>query len=289
MKQIVYLLSVVMIICAFSCDRKPTKMEEDVGAYSFFVAGHVYGFRWVDNKGFHPPFREKFDLINDRKAEIGVLLGDIVFECTEEDWDEVDSVLQYLDAATYMVVGNHDLDDRPLFESRYGRTYYSFMQRGDLFIMLDPYLDQWNISGDQLEFLKRELDERSDSARNIYVFFHQLLWWSKDNKYRNVTMNSKEERADTINFWTEVEPLFHALPNPVFMFAGDLGGGNWTKNYFYDRYDNITFVATGMGNDNEENFIIVHVDGSGKVGFELISLKGEDIHGLGKLEDYQLP
>jgi hypothetical protein len=289
MKKVTYILLFLVMLMDISCMQEGNSEKSDGESYTFFVAGHVYGYRWVDNKGFHPPFREQFSLINERDAEVGVLLGDIVFECTEEDWEEVDSVLQYLEATTYLAVGNHDLVDRPLFESRYGRTYYSFIHRNDLFIVLDPYLDHWNISGEQLEFLKRTLSNHADDVRNIYVFFHQLLWWAKDNKYREVTVNSLDERADSINFWTEIEPMFHKTEKPVYMFAGDLGAGNWVGNYFYDTYDNITFVATGMGNDNEDNFIIVHVDGNGSVRFEMISLMGDDIHGLGKLEDYILP
>ena len=67
-----------------SCSNASTENSKSY-PYSFFVAGHTYGYRWVDNKGLHPPFEEKFDLINARGAEVGVLLGDIVFECTEED------------------------------------------------------------------------------------------------------------------------------------------------------------------------------------------------------------
>jgi hypothetical protein len=73
------------------------------------------------------------------------------------------------------------------------------------------------------------------------------------------------------------------------MFAGDLGAGNWTDNFMYDTYDNITLIATGMGSDEGDNFIFITVDSVGKVSFELISLFDEDIHALGKLEGYVLP
>lgn len=279
---------VLLLVTLISCSN-PVSVNNEPAPYTFFVAGHTYGYRWVDNKGLHPPFEEKFDLINDRKAELGVLLGDIVFECTDEDWAEVDSVLQFLNCTTYYAVGNHDMVDRDLFELRYGKTYFSFKHKEDLFIVLDPNLDKWNISGEQLLFLEEIVSDTANINRNIFVFFHQLLWWSKENKYRDVRMNSIVDRYDSINFWTEIEPLFHKMPNPVYMFAGDLGAGNWSGNYFYDSYDNITYVATGMGNDNEDNFILIYVDENGKVSFEMIALKGEDIHELGRLEDYVVP
>jgi len=237
----------------------------------------------------HPPFQDKFDLINERKAEMGFLTGDIVIQGSEKNWDEVDSVLNFLDDTTYFAAGNHDLTDRNLFESRYGNTYFDFTYKEDLFIILDPNIDQWNISGDQLIFLKDVINSKAAVSENIFVFFHQLLWWDKNNIYQNIKLNSKEGRADSINFWTEVEPMFNGLSNQVYMFAGDVGAGNWSDNFMYDHYDNITFVASGMGEGDGDNFVFVMVDDDGNVSFELIAINGDDIHALGKLEDYILP
>lgn len=281
--------SLCFLFSACNLIKSKNSREGTDQSYSFFLAGHTSGYRWVNNKGLHPPFQEKFDLINERKCDFGVLLGDIVFECTEKDWDEVDSVLHYLNCTTYFAVGNHDMADRQVFESRYGKTYFSFMNKSDLIIVLDPNLDHWNISGEQLKFLKDVLLKNAKTSRNIFVFFHQVLWWSKDNKYSNVRVNSLNGRADTINFWSEIEPMFHQLSQKVYMFAGDLGAGNWTEDFICDTYDNIFFVATGMGSDEGDNFIFVDIDKDGKTNFELVSLFGDDIHELGKLEDYQLP
>jgi hypothetical protein len=83
--------------------------------------------------------------------------------------------------------------------------------------------------------------------------------------------------------------MFNNLENEVFMFAGDIGAAAWSDDFMYDKFDNITFIATGMGEGIGDNFVFVDIDETGKVSFELISLNGDDIHELGKLEDYQLP
>ncbi len=256
--------------------------------YTFFVAGHTYGKPGQDNPGLYPVFEEKFELINQKTATLGFLTGDIVNVGTEKNWNEVDSVLEQLYANVYYVVGNHDMTDRPLFESRYGKTYFFFLYQGDLFIALDPNIDHWNISGDQLSFLKQTIVDNADHVKNIFVFFHQLLWWEHGNKYENIKPNSFEGRADSINFWTEIEPMFHSLSNDVYMFAGDVGAAAWSADLMYDHYDNITFVASGMGEGVGDNFVFIHVR-NGNVSFELISLNTEDIHAMGNLEDYQLP
>lgn len=276
-----------LMIFIISCQQEVSKPDT---SYSFFVAGHTYGEPWIDHIGLYPPFQQKFDLINDRNASLGFLTGDIVKEGSEKNWNEVDSVLTYVDAKVFYIVGNHDLTDRELFESRYGKTYFSFNNKDDLFIILDPNIDQWNISGVQLEFLKETLESAID-ARNVFVFFHQLLWWEPNNKYKYVRMNSREGRADTINFWDEIIPLFRDIEKPVAMFAGDMGAVNWSDSYTYDLDTllNITFIGSGMGNGDSDNFIIAHVSDSGFVDYELIALNNDDIHALGKLEDYELP
>ena len=79
------------------------------------------------------------------------------------------------------------------------------------------------------------------------------------------------------------------LDNDIFMFAGDLGAADWSDDFMYDNYDNITLIASGMGEGVGDNFIFIEVDEIGEVSFELIALNEDDIHALGKLEDYVLP
>lgn len=249
------------LLCSFillhfsSC--KQTKGE----AYSFFVAGHTYGKAGVNNVGLHPPFKAQFDAIKKNEAiELGFLVGDIVSPHPKlQDWEEVDADIATLDIPVYFAVGNHDMENRPVYEQRYGKTYYSFVHQADLFIVLDPNLDEWNITGEQLTFLKKLLKEKGKNVHNIYVFFHQVLWIERDTKYEGIQPNSFDGRASKINFWSEIEPLFYQLNKPVFMFAGDLGAGSWARDFYYDHYDNITFMATGMGDGKGDNYVILNV------------------------------
>ena len=137
-----------LVLVLFSCDKNEDgTTEESPISYSFFIAGHTYGTPGVDNDGLHPAFKNKFDLIqSDGHIDFGVLTGDIVITGTEQNWNEVDNDIIDLGLPVYFAAGNHDVTDRTLFESRYGQTYYSFVHQSDLFIVLDPNLDEWNIS-----------------------------------------------------------------------------------------------------------------------------------------------
>lgn len=259
------LLSILLLAIAgatiiffhFRDSREPTTNIQ----YSFFVAGHVYGSPHGKKIGLHPPFKNKFNIITDNpKIEMGFLTGDIVWTSTVTSWDAVDDELTLLGVPIYFSPGNHDVTNRRLFTNRYGKlgkTYWSFMHKGDLFVMLDPNLSNWNISGDQLLFLRNTLKE-STSYRHIFVFFHQLLWWDKNNIFRNVRINSLQGRGKSINFWSEVEPLFHALSNEVYLFAGDVGAF-WNHLPMYHHYDNMHFIGSGMGGGVNDNFVIVNV------------------------------
>lgn len=278
------------IIGCKSVDTPTPVVESTPTLYSFFVAGHTYGKPGVDNIGLHPPFQEKYGLIKaDKHIDFGVLTGDIVLRGSTTNWDEVDVDIAQLERPVHFAVGNHDMTDRALYEARYGKTYASFIHQDDLCIILDPNLDHWNISGKQLEFLEETLDRDHKKVKNIFVFFHQALWWSADNKYNKLKLNSTQGRAADINFWSEVEPLFRTLPNQVYMFAGDVGANPTGSEFMYDAYDNITLIASGMGGEQRDNFIIVDVMEDKTVSFRLIALNSKDIDALGKLEDYILP
>ncbi len=264
-----------------------SKGQEDTSSYSFFVAGHTYGAPGVNNIGLHPPFLDKFDYIKERsEIKMGFLTGDIVISPSIQDWDEVDANIDSLGLAVYLVAGNHEMYDRNLFESRYGRTYSRFTYKEDLFIILDPNKHNWSIKGEQLEFLQNTLDSFALNSQNIFVFFHQVLWGIDKDRYSHVIPNSKEGLNPPINFWTEIVPLFEVLSNKVVLFAGDVGSA-WTNNISYDSYKNISFISSGMGGTKKDNFIVVNVDSSKQIDYDLICLNSKEINCLGELQDYK--
>ena len=57
----------------------------------------------------------------------------------------------------------------------------------------------------------------------------------------------------------------------------------------FHQYDNITLIASGMGGNVRDNFVIIDVYEDGSVGYRLIALNDPDVTALGKLEDYILP
>lgn len=263
-------------------------VEAQNQAYSFFIAGHTYGKAGVDNDGVHPAFKAKFPYLKGRdEIKFGVFTGDIVKSPSESDWNEVDRDVDSLGLPVYFAAGNHDLQNRTLFESRYGSTYYHFLYESDLFIVLDPTIDGWNINEVQLNFVDSLLDRHKNDVARIFVFFHQLIW-IEDTRFSSVKPNSFEGKAPNLNFWTEFEPKFTNLSQEVVMCAGDLGAANWASDFMYANYDNITFIASGMGEGVGDNIVVLNVDENKQVSYDLICLNDAELDCFGDIAQYNL-
>ncbi|WP_353777098.1 metallophosphoesterase [Winogradskyella sp. 3972H.M.0a.05] len=266
---------------------------------SFFIAGHTYGSPELrsneDNtdKGLYKPFIDKFQFLEDQpKMDFGFLLGDCVWKPNE--WPIVMEQMKELEIPTHIARGNHD-GGLKLFKKNFGDSYKKFVHKDNLYIVLDSNIDSWNISDDQLVFLMNALRNEGSSVNNIFIFSHHLLWYSK-TKFSKPFPNSLSGRPETTNFWSKIEPLLKNQTTPVYIFAGDVGAFSKEKRkkdhiieYYYHNYDNITFVASGMGGGVRDNLIVVDVLKDGTVDFRLIHLNGTDINGLGKLQDYVDP
>lgn len=181
---------------------------------------------------------------------------------TLTDWNEVDADLAELASPVYFVVGNHDMSNRDLFVSRYGPTWYSFEHRGDLFVILDGELDPCNITGTQISFLQNAIG--ATGARNVFVFVHKLIWVTEDTPYYVLRsrINGSGGYNFQSNFWTDVEPLLRDLDAQVYVIAGDVGV-TWAMPVFYECYENVHLVASGMGGAEEENFLLFDVGPAG--------------------------
>ena len=257
-----------------------------VDQYTFFVAGHVYGVPEVDNEGVHPPFKAWFPQIEAGRPAFGVFTGDIVIKGTATNWDEIDNDLDELGVPVRFVVGNHDMTGRALFVERYGPTYYVFEYQNDLFIVLDAELNDGDIVDVQLATLQEIA--REDRWHNVFVFVHRPIWVTQDTPYFVLKdrFNNPTNYNFQDNFWEAVEPLLRALDAQVYVIAGDVGV-TWAMALFYEEYDNMHLIASGMGGSEEENFLIFRVGATGDVDVQAYRLDGQPLE-RGRLEAYNL-
>ena len=254
--------------------------------YSFFSAGHTSGNPLNPQLGLYPPFVNHLPYINHNvKIELGFLTGDLVRKGTPKEWDAAQNDLKKLKKPIYIAAGNHDIGLE--FEKRFEEYYYSLKHKNDLFIVLTPGLNEWNISGKQLNFLKKTLADNSASVNNIFILLHELIWWSPTNRYKNIKINYEPHYPGSTNFDTVIKPLLLSYDNNITLIAGDLGCTDLVTPFMYDQFNNITLIGSGMGNGKNDNIIITNVY-QDTVVHNLIAINGKNIHSLGQLSDFSL-
>jgi hypothetical protein len=173
------------------------------------------------------------------------------------------------------------------FVNRFNNYYYSFVHNDDLFIVLTPGLDAWNITGSQLDFLILTLDSHYADANHIFIFLHELIWWSPTNEYNKVMINDELHFPGSTNFESVVKPLLMSYPRDVTIFAGDLGAFNRVSSFMYHQTENITLIGSGMGDGIKDNIIVTDVYRD-SVHHKLIAINGPDSTALGDFYDYSI-
>ena len=244
--------------------------------YSILVAGHAYGAHAGPNIGLHPPFVNKLNERTDTSVAAIFLTGDIVNVSNSASWAKVEHELADLQLPAYYVMGNHDSNSTGLavFMKKHGGAYYSFTIQNELYIVLNSTEFDRSISPVQLQFLDSVLQNAASPNRRVFIFFHEVIWNSHE-KYRLVRSNDRSKYdliKNVSNFWQKVYPILTAYPEKNFyLFAGDVGGRPDAVAAFYDRWENVSLMASGMGEVRDENYLEVRILPD-TVTFELISL-----------------
>lgn len=270
-----------------SCLRAPNvnidtnNFKENTFQYSFFAAGHTYGKPGVHSVGLYPKFyRDILGRSNKKKIDFGFLTGDVVKDASLKSWEAVKSQLNKLSFDTYIAPGNHDVGDGPnnakrdIYKYLYGETFYTFYKYNDLFIVLDPNINGWDIKKDQLSFLKSALRNNHGRNNNIFILMHQVIWSSRDRdkSFEKIIYNSSAGKGNGItNYWSEVAPLLEEQDSDIYVISGDVGAFDNGSELFCHNVKNVKYLASGMGGGARDNYLIFTVTG-GEVSTKVIVL-----------------
>jgi len=247
----IYLI-IISTALLFSC--KPKEKPKDL---HFYVAGHVYGAPGVINHPFHPPFQKYFKTTqSDTTINFAVFTGDIVQESDLRSWNSVDSLLEKSKYPVHFAPGNHDLKNRELYENRYGKPNYHFINENNLFVFWDVLPTGWNISEEQISEVEKLTKE--EQVDNVFIFSHHIFW--QHPKYApRVKVNSTYGKSNDLNFYNAILPRMNQLNTPIYIFGGDVGAIQGGSYIAIHQYNNIHFIASGMGGGEWENVVEVSV------------------------------
>ena len=276
----------LVVLASFGCEVETEEAKLEAPKYSFFVAGHVYGNPNTPQFGLYPPFKSAIDTLNAYPSiAFGFFTGDVVNQPTKAYWDAAMTDLDRFKIPYHIAPGNHDLSQE--FDKRFGKYNYSFYHENDLFIVLTA--NQWNIVNDSYDVLNNALDSIRPNTSNVFVFCHELLWWSPENQFKEVEMNYRPHYPGRTNFEDTVMPMIQKVDQDVYWFAGDIGCTDLVSPYMYYKEDNVHLIASGMGNGKNDNFVIVEIDENDQVKLKLIGLHNKLFNELINLDNYQLP
>jgi len=281
------LLPYCILIIFSSCSKKENSapsISNEI-SYSFLVAGHVYGDPLAISIGFYPPFKAQFSYIQEFPKLIhAIYTGDVVRNnLNEVQWDSAITDMQTLGIDYHVSAGNHDRGE--VFLDRFGSYYYSFIEGSDLFIILNS--DNWKIEGEQKDFLESSLTS-IENVSNIFLFCHELIWWSPDSIFQNIGVNYAPHYPGSTNYWAEIDPILQNTNKPVYLFSGDVGATEPASPFAYYKYSNVRLVASGMGRAIDSNYLIVDVYTNGEVKINLKATEGEADR-LGDITLYEIP
>ena len=232
------LIAFVAAGCAGPMKRFDPAKHKEIGKgdgdFTFVVLGDSRPDGSKSDKTIQPEaFLTNIERANSYEHDFVIDIGDLVLGYCDPDllvreWDAFDETIKLFDKPFVMVLGNHDVYDAPsekIWLDRYGPLHFSWDHKGCHFIALDSdkvgQLD--NVTGSQLEWLKRDLEAAKD-ARRIFVLLHKPLW-----------------AYDHGNWIADVHPLLakHGVDT---VFAG-----HWHEYCLHPTKDGVKYVVTGGG------------------------------------------
>ena len=212
-------------------------------------------------------FGPAMETVNLLQPSFVVSIGDLIEGYTKDraqlkkEWDELDSFVRELDAPFFYTAGNHDYSNQVMadvWRERYGTSYYSFLYKNVLFVILNSGLfDRKGVSGHsrrrgrweeeqnhQLAWLAGTLEKHSD-VRWTFLLMHRPYWRFGWKRTKNPPSGGPWPRyKDIVPEWVEVENMLRDRDYTA--FAGHMH----TYEYESDqvgphKHEKISLATTG--------------------------------------------
>lgn len=206
-------------------------------------------------------WKQGLDILNKVKPDFAITVGDMIEGRRDNDvdrkapsykaayralWDDFDRRNSILNMPFFYTPGNHDYWNREqaeVWQERYGPSYYSFIYKDVLFVVLntafimkdnsDPkgrHFDNGEYE-QQLYWLEKTLKKNTD-VKWTFIIQHHPFW------------SGFAERVDQEAMWKETEQILLEDNRPYTVIAGHVH--RYTYNERFGR-DYITLAPSGTG------------------------------------------
>lgn len=224
-----------------------TRFLDDDSAFTFaIVADLTGGYR----EGIFP---QAVDKLNSLHPEFVISIGDMIEGYTEDSlqiersWEQFNGWVGKLDMPFFYMPGNHDVTNNLLvkkWESLYGRTYYHFVYKEVLFLVLNSEeAGEERISSAQADYFKKVLETYPD-ARQTIMLVHSPLW--RDTKQVNFLKieESLEDRPYTVFAGHTHHYQKTVRHGRDYYVLSTTGGGNNLQGPAFGEFDQIALVRS---------------------------------------------
>jgi 3',5'-cyclic AMP phosphodiesterase CpdA len=226
------------------------KLNNDPRSFQFVIVS--------DRTGGHRPkiFSQAVEQINLLQPEFVLSVGDLIEGYTKDrdkidkEWQEFQGYVDKLQMPFFYMPGNHDITNDEMdkdWGARFGRTYYHFVYKDVLFLMLnseEPVGKGGTFGKEQVEYARKVLKD-NQAVRWTIVAMHKPLWSEKDVEK---TGWLEIERALAARKYT----VFAGHRHKYFKFQRNgndyyqlatTGGGSNLRGVKYGEFDHVVWVT----------------------------------------------
>ncbi len=231
--------------------------------------GHAYGSHQLEDQIIDPDLqifiKEQKDILF-KKIIFG---GDMIQNC--EDEVEISNFIKILNEnKSNFVIGNHDNCNKiiEISKNRYGGLNSSEIINNNLILYLNTSIQSDKDVEELFSFIETEIIR--SSPKNVIIFSHQVFF-SKSDFY--VRVNSRKFYDYGNKLYDKIYNKFFTGDIKIHFFAGDIGAFKFTPYAFYDKIDNFSFYAVGIGNLINSKGILIDFNEEVQVNFVDLSTK----------------
>jgi len=256
--------------------------------YSFIITGHLYGKPSKAPTTSAATFLESIDMINNLDIDFTVFLGDCYYEPESLQINNFIKTTSKIESPVFNAIGNHEGDDWQLYADYFGKTYFNFNYGSSVFVFIDLEMTNEKYIGEQYDFISEVTNKilNDSSIKNVFICTHKLIWL-----YHLKTLKENlEEIMWPQTYYTKIDYDQHLRPmldklsenKKVYWLSGD-----WYLPLFYhkDTATGVTYIATGLDDNEKDAIIKINVDANSVVSFQTLSLTGKK---LSSLESYDI-
>ena len=280
--------------------RKELSLVDALNGYSFLVAGHTYG---TPSASLFPAASLIYgiDNINNLDIEFFILLGDIIqHQIKSKNIGELEieifkkTIVEQVSVPILNSPGNHDVVNRELYDYYFGKSFFDFQIGSEIFIVLDSEIIEGDIKGEQLNYILELLESvnTNTSINNIFIFIHKTLWAVNNPILNTIDPWVNGPRKGKVNnFEEKILPKLDSISNSkdIYIMSGDIGIKNYILGkfpqesfslFYHKDKNNITYLASGLAENNNDAVIKVNISSDGVVSFKPISLLGDSLNNI---------